>query len=71
MKELVEKKKLLDTKEAARYLGLAPETLVNWRCTKQYDLPYCKVGRLVRYRREDLDAFLERRMQGVPETETP
>ena len=53
---------MLTEKAAAVYLGLKNHnTLAVWRTTKRYDLAYVKVGRLVRYRKEDLDAFLERR----------
>jgi len=52
--------RLLTRPEAAEYLGLATSTLEVWASTKRYDLPYCKVGRAVRYRQSDLDAFLER-----------
>lgn len=55
---------LLSTAEAAAYLGVVPDTLNVWRCTKRYDLPYIKVGRLVKYRKSALDAFLEKRTQG-------
>lgn len=55
---------LMTTTEAANYLGVAPETLNVWRCVKRYDIPYIKVGRLVRYRKSALDAFLEQRTQG-------
>ena len=51
----------LDTRSAAAYLGLAPATLEIWRSTGRYDLPYMKIGRCVRYRRSDLDTFLQRR----------
>ena len=54
---------LLNSKQAADYLGIAVETLNVWRCTKRYDLPYIKVGRLVKYRQSALDAFLESRTQ--------
>ena len=50
-----------DTRAAASYLGLAPATLEIWRSTGRYDLPYMKIGRCVRYRRSDLDTFLQRR----------
>jgi excisionase family DNA binding protein len=50
--------------EAAAYLGIAFSTLSTWRCTKRYPLPYIKVGRSVRYRRADLDAFLASRTVG-------
>lgn len=57
--------KLLTEAEAADYLGVKPQTLCAWRCTKRYSLPYIKVGRLVRYRPEDLEAFLAERTVGV------
>jgi len=52
---------LLNDSEAANFLKLAPGTLPVWRCTKRYKIPYIKVGRLVRYRRSDLEAWLESR----------
>jgi hypothetical protein len=54
-------KKYLDTVEAAAYLGKQPATLVIWRCTKRYKLPYAKIGGAVRYEEADLIAFLESR----------
>ena len=61
---------MLTERAAAEYLGLKNHnTLAVWRTTKRYDLTYVKVGRLVRYRKEDLDAFLERRkvtLQALP-----
>jgi len=54
---------LMTTAQAANYLGVAPETLNVWRCVKRYDIPYIKVGRLVKYRKSALDAFLEQRTQ--------
>jgi excisionase family DNA binding protein len=57
---------LLTEAEAAEFLGLEPKTLAIWRSTKRYPLPYIKVGRLVRYQRSDLLAFLEsRRIRGT------
>jgi hypothetical protein len=53
---------LLDRKTAARYLRVSPGTLAVWDCTKRYDLRPLKVGRAVRYRRSDLDNFIERRL---------
>jgi excisionase family DNA binding protein len=54
---------LLDDKAAAAYLSLSPGTLSVWRSTGRYNLPFLKVGRLVRYRRADLDAWLEKRVR--------
>ncbi|MCE6989007.1 helix-turn-helix domain-containing protein [Dyadobacter sp. CY323] len=53
---------LLDRKAAARYLSVSPGTLAVWDCTKRYNLKPIKVGRAVRYRRSDLDQFLEDRL---------
>lgn len=54
---------LLTTEQAAAYLGVKPRSLEVWRCVGRYGLPYLKVGRLVRYRQSDLDAFLERNVR--------
>ncbi|MBU1664280.1 MAG: helix-turn-helix domain-containing protein [Gammaproteobacteria bacterium] len=52
---------LLDEKAAGDYLTVAPGTLSVWRSTGRYNLPFLKVGRMVRYRRADLDAWLANR----------
>ncbi|MDZ4834625.1 MAG: helix-turn-helix domain-containing protein [Candidatus Melainabacteria bacterium] len=52
---------LLSRKEAAAYLGVTPETLAVWHCTKRYPLPVIKIGRLCKYRVSDLDAFITQR----------
>ncbi len=54
----------LDTKQAAEYLGLSPETLATWRCTKRQEIPYLKLGSRVKYLKSDLDAWLESRKVG-------
>lgn len=51
----------LSPADAAAFLGVSEQTLAVWRCTKRYPLPYVKVGRLVRYKTSDLQAFLELR----------
>lgn len=51
---------MLSRREAAVYLGVAEGTLAVWKSTGRYKLPILKIGRLVRYRVADLDAFLER-----------
>lgn len=57
----------MSPKAAAAYLGVAATTLAMWRCTKRYPLPYIKVGRLVQYRKNHLDAFLANRTVDLPE----
>ncbi len=53
--------RLLTRKEAAEFLNIKEETLAVWKCTHKYNLPVVKVGRLCRYRKEDLLNFIERR----------
>lgn len=65
---ILDRPKLLTRAEAAAYLGCKPQTLAVWAATKRYGLRYIKVGRLVRYRLADLEAFLTRRTVGAPET---
>ena len=56
--------KLLTREEAATYLGLKPHTLGVWQCTGRYNLPCIKIGRLAKYRKEDLDDFIQRGTTG-------
>lgn len=51
----------VDDKQAAQALGVKASTLSVWRSTGRYNLPFRKVGRLVRYRLTDLAEFLARR----------
>ncbi|WDI31849.1 helix-turn-helix domain-containing protein [Hyphococcus flavus] len=55
------KKDRLNNEEAAKYLGLKAATLNKWRVYGEGP-PFIKVGRLVRYRRVDLDAYLSGRL---------
>ena len=56
---------LLTPEQVSECLGVSVETLNVWRCTKRYNLPYVKAGRLVRYRRSDVEAFVTSRLHGV------
>jgi predicted DNA-binding transcriptional regulator AlpA len=51
---------LLDTEAVARYAGLSPVTLRKWRMTGAGPR-FVRLGRAVRYRRAELDAWLSRR----------
>lgn len=55
---------LLSPESAAEYIGVQPSTMAIWRSTGRYAIQYIKTGRLVKYRKSALDAFLERRTQG-------
>ncbi|PTR29617.1 helix-turn-helix domain-containing protein [Pseudomonas sp. GV085] len=54
----------IDDKQAAVALGVKASTLAVWRSTGRYDLPFAKVGRLVRYRLADLAKFIDSRTAG-------
>jgi excisionase family DNA binding protein len=53
--------RLMTCEEAAEYLNVRAQTLAVWRTTKRYQIPYLKIGAGVRYRKSDLDAWLESR----------
>lgn len=62
LSQIVERtRELLNEEQAAEYLTVSPGTLAVWRSTGRYSLPFVKVGRRVRYRLSDLDAWLEGR----------
>ena len=52
---------IFKTREAAEYLGLSKPTLERYRLTGDGP-PFCKLGKSVRYRRVDLDAWLASRL---------
>jgi excisionase family DNA binding protein len=59
--QIHKKKQLLNTKEAAEYLGISRNTLYEW--VIQNKVPYIKVGRLVKFKKEELETWLKRRTQ--------
>jgi predicted site-specific integrase-resolvase len=59
---------LVDERQAAKILDVAPGTLSVWRSTGRYQIPFIKVGHLVRYRLADLDAWLESRTRATGAT---
>jgi excisionase family DNA binding protein len=54
----------LTRKQASNHLGVKEGTLAVWATTGRYSIPFYKIGRLVYYNRNDLDAFLESRRVG-------
>lgn len=52
---------LLTPSEVSAILGVTVGSLQIWRTTRRYPLPYVKSGRLVRYRPEDVQAFIDSR----------
>lgn len=51
----------LTTNEAAEMIGVKPQTLVSWRCTRREEIPYYKIGRMVFYKKTDIDIWLEQK----------
>ena len=56
--------RLLSLKEAAVYLDVAEATLRDWRVDRKGP-PAVKFGRLVKYRREDLDQWVSDRIEAA------
>lgn len=59
---------LLTRAQAAAYLGVSPRTLAVWKSTGRYGLPVVKIGRLAKYRKADLDAFIARSVCGADDS---
>jgi excisionase family DNA binding protein len=51
-------RKLLTMTEAAEYLGISKLTLYGWVCSRK--IVHIKVGRLVKFKQEHLDKWIER-----------
>lgn len=56
---------LLRTTAAAEYIGVSPKTLLNWRSLRKGPVAV-KQGRLLGYRVEDLDAYLQQHVESSP-----
>lgn len=54
---------LLERIEVAVLLGISVSTLEKWSSTRRDGPPFIKVGRLVRYRRSDVEQWLSSRRQ--------
>jgi excisionase family DNA binding protein len=58
---------LLTAEDVSELTGLSVETLAQWRSQKKH-LPFLKVGRLVRYDREEVDRYFETCRVSVSQT---
>lgn len=54
---------LMTRKQAAAYLGISEITLAIWHSTRRYNLRVYKIGRLAKYKKSDLDAFIASGLQ--------
>lgn len=50
----------LNAEEAAQYMGVTPSSLITQRSRCQGP-PYIKDGKSIRYKKSDIDAYMERR----------
>lgn len=63
MSEVVDS--LLTPQDVAAKLKISLHTLASWRRqTNRYDLPWIEVGGSIRYRRADVEAWLDKRTLG-------
>jgi len=62
-KQTMETPRWIDEKEASQIMGVAVQTLRNWRF-QGTGPPYFKIGRSVRYRLNEILAFMEERRVG-------
>ncbi len=55
--------RLLTPEEVSQELCIGVTTLTNWRTTGRNNLPYIRIGKFPRYRREDIDEFKARHLK--------
>lgn len=58
---------LLTTGEVAKMLGVLPNTIERWRCQGKGGPLYIKAGTRVRYRKEDVEAYMQERLHSETE----
>jgi len=64
---MTNKQNLISAEQAADYLDVTARTLANWRCRSWPNIPYCKIGRCIRYRLADLDDYIAKHSHNVEE----
>jgi excisionase family DNA binding protein len=57
--QITKQKELLSTTETAEFLGISKNTLYEWIIQKK--VPHFKVGRLVKFKKEDLEVWLKKK----------
>lgn len=53
----------MDQRTAAAYLGTTVGTLNTWRHYGKQKIPFMRWGNRIRYRKEDLDAFIAKNIE--------
>ena len=57
----LENNKLLSATEICDMIGITIGTLYTWRATKRFSVPCIKIGKLLKYRYEDVMKFINER----------
>lgn len=65
MTDLILNNSLMDQKAAAAYLGTTVGSLNVWRTSGTHKIPYVRWGHNIRYRKEDLDAWIAEHLENV------
>lgn len=60
----MENQKLIDEFEAAAILGISVKSLRTWRSTGKVVIPFCKIGKSVRYSPAILQEYITLHTQG-------
>jgi DNA binding domain, excisionase family len=55
----VDNASLLNAQEAAKFLNIKVDTLYDWVQLRRCNIPYIKIGKFLRFRKSDLDKWLE------------
>ncbi len=59
---------LLSSKKAAELLNVKPQSLAAWRCSGRHqELKFVRFGRAIKYRAEDIQAFIAANIVGEAE----
>ena len=51
---------LLTRRQASEFLGIKEATLATWAHFKRYNLPFVRIGGCIRYKKSDLEEFIEK-----------
>lgn len=62
LEEFISLNMLLTPEQTAKMLGVQLSALAAWRSNHRYGLKFVKVGRLIRYRVEDVASFINRNL---------
>lgn len=56
---MADEQRLMTNQEAATYLGTTVDSLNSMRCSGRILIPFVRLGSRIRFRKKDLDAWIE------------